>query len=424
MHALMTTPDLPPSAAERRHADLLRSERTMLWVRTLAAVFALVQIITYSALPYPPGWAGASLGLVVVMAVVNMVVLALLMTHWASTLPRARGLALTTTTLDVLVANGLVLAYSFDPGSAHWAVLFLTPLLGAARFRLPGALIAWGSTTVLYTARQAFAASRFDDISFSPSSIGFRMGLALLVALVAGLLARDLARERERTAQALTEVARVDLLRARLVGSLAHDLRSPLTAINGALKAITPGQPAELQDQLIGLARRQGARLARVADGMIDLARVERGQLELELHPTDLAEVVAATLEALAPKEGEVAVDIPDGLMVHADPDRLDQILYNLIGNAMRHGRPPVEVTATEDGRTVTIAVTDQGKGVPTERQDGLFDAFTTSGSGGIGLGLWLVQELARAHGGEASYRTTDHGGACFEVLLPSADMD
>ena len=71
--------------------------------------------------------------------------------------------------------------------------------------------------------------------------------------------------------------------------------------------------------------------------------------------------------------------------------------------------------------RAVTIAVTDQGKGVPTERQDGLFDAFTTSGSGGIGLGLWLVQELARAHGGLASYRTTGHGGACFEVVLPRA---
>ena len=116
-----------------------------------------------------------------------------------------------------------------------------------------------------------------------------------------------------------------------------------------------------------------------------------------------------------------MVVAIPDGLMVEADPDRLDQILYNLIGNAMRHGRPPVEVTATDDGRTVTIAVTDRGKGVPAARQDGLFDAFTTSGSGGIGLGLWLVQELARAHGGEASYRTTGHGGACFEVVLPRA---
>lgn len=420
MHSLMTSLDLPPSAAERRHADLLRSERTMLWVRTLAAVFGLVQIVTYAALPYPDGWAGAALGLVVVMAVVNMVVLVLLMTRWPSTLPRARGLALTTTTLDVLVANGLVLAYSFDPGSAHWAILFLTPLLGAARFRLPGALVAWGATTVLYIARQSFAAARFDDISFSPSSIGFRMGLALLVALVAGLLARDLARERERTAQALTEVARVDLLRARLVGSLAHDLRSPLTAISGALRAITPGQPPDMQAQLLDLARRQAARLSRVADGMIDLARVERGQLELETHPTVLADVVAATIEALAPKDGEVEVTVPDGLVVDADPDRLDQILYNLIGNAMRHGRPPVEVTAVEDGQTVVLAVTDHGRGVPEERQDGLFDAFTTSGSGGIGLGLWLVQELARAHGGEARYRTTENGGACFEVVLPS----
>lgn len=417
----MTEPSAS-SPALRRLADLRRGERTMLWVRALAVVFAAVQVLVYNALPYPPGYREAALALVGAMAVVDLVVLGVVLTGRPRTLPTARALALATVSLDTLVASGLVAAYSFDPASAHWAILFVIPLLGAARFQLRGALTTWVAVTALYTARQAFAADRFDGIGFSPTSIGFRMGLVLLVALVAGLLARDLARQREATAEALAEVARVDLLRRRLVDSLAHDIRSPLVTIAGALGALGPGRPPELQAQLLEMARRQTGRLTRLATGMLDLARLDEGRLVLDLRPTSLATVLDEVVPALQPEDEDgLTVEVPEGLAVQADPDRLDQIVYNLLANALRHGRPPVVLTAVQEGAQVRVTVVDHGSGVPPERQAGLFDAFVTTASDGVGLGLWLVRALVEAHGGRIAYRDADGGGACFEVHLPVA---
>lgn len=416
----MTVPEILPTPEQRRHDDLVRSEHTMLWVRALGVVFGGVQVLTYGALPYPPGHLALAVGLMVALAVVDLVALLVLRVSPPRTLRQARAMALVTVALDTFVASGLVFAYSFDPASAHWAILFVLPLLGAARFRLAGALWTWGGITVLYTLRQAYAAATFDDIGFSPSSIVFRMGLVAMVALVAGLMARDLARERERTAAALGEVARIDHLRARLVDSLAHDMRSPLVAVSGALQALDPSQPLEVQQQLVGLARRQAQRLTRLATGMLDLARLDRGHLDLQVRPTVLAEVVADVVAALDPKDGEVVVDVPEDLVLAVDPDRLDQVLFNLIGNGLRHGRPPVEVGASQAGSATHLTVCDHGSGVPEERREALFDAFTTSASGGVGLGLWLVRALVEAHGGDVSYRTGEDGGATFDLRLPT----
>lgn len=417
----MSSPYVFSTSQERRHADLLRSERTMVWVRAFGVAFGGVQVLTYGALPYPPGYFGAALAVLAALVVVDVLAAGLLIAKWPSTPTRAQALAVSTVSLDTLVSCGFVFVYSFDPTSAHWAILFVVPLLGAARFRLGGAMATWAAVTALYTARQAFAAANFDDIGFSPSSIGFRMGLVLMVALVAGLLARDLAHERERTAQALQDVARTDQLRARLVGSLAHDIRSPLIAVSGALKALNPSQPPATQTQLLDLARRQTDRLSRLATGMLDLAQLERGQLVLQRDTVNLAEIVDAAVESLGPTDGEVRVDVDANLSVHADRDRLDQIVYNLVGNAMRHGRPPVEVTAQRTREGVLLAVRDHGPGVPEGSQDGLFDAFVTSATGGVGLGLWLVRALADAHDGRVSYQSVPEGGARFEVLLPES---
>ena len=406
---------------ERRTADLLRSERTMVWVRALAALFAAVQVLTYGALPYPPGYREAALALVAAIAVVDLAALAVLALARPGTRRQAEALAVATVSLDTLITAGLVAAYSFDPASAHWAILFVVPLLGAARFRLVGALATWGALTLLYVLRQAFAASTFPGIGFSPTSIVFRMGLVFLVALVAGLLARDLARQREATAQALAEVARVGELRARLVDSLAHDIRSPLVGIAGALSALDGDRPPEVKAQLQALARRQVERLTRLATGMLDLARLERGHLALDVRPTSLAAVVATSQEALGPEDGEVEVDVDEAITVAGDPDRLDQVVFNLLSNALRHGRPPVRIAARQVGTTVEVVVSDHGDGVPAARQAALFDAFTTAAAGGIGLGLWLVRELVEAHDGTVTYQDGPDGGARFVVTLPSA---
>jgi len=111
-----------------------------------------------------------------------------------------------------------------------------------------------------------------------------------------------------------------------------------------------------------------------------------------------------STVRRTEPK-AEIVLDVPDDLVVAADRDRLAQALDNLLTNALRHGSPPVRVSAQTVGDSVEIRVSDQGQGVPEELRARLFDRFATGVSkGGTGLGLFIVRELARAHGGEATY--------------------
>jgi signal transduction histidine kinase len=113
-----------------------------------------------------------------------------------------------------------------------------------------------------------------------------------------------------------------------------------------------------------------------------------------------------------------VVIDIDPDLVIRADPDRLEQILINLTTNALAHGSPPVVIRAQATGDLVRIEVRDHGDGVPENRRADLFARFGTTGTGSVGLGLWIARELARAHGGEVGYQPADPG-ARFIVTLP-----
>lgn len=114
-------------------------------------------------------------------------------------------------------------------------------------------------------------------------------------------------------------------------------------------------------------------------------------------------------------------VSCPDGIVIHADPERVAQIVDNLVSNAEHHGSPPVTITVTIDGPSAVLAVGDGGHGVPVDRVEQLFQRFSplARGSGGNGLGLYIVRELARAHGGDATYVLGSGGSHVFEVRLP-----
>ena len=115
---------------------------------------------------------------------------------------------------------------------------------------------------------------------------------------------------------------------------------------------------------------------------------------------------------------GHVRLGRVEPLHVRADADRLAQMVENLVTNALRYGAAPVEITAESDGPMVEIVVRDAGPGIPEEMQARLFERFATSSQGGTGLGLYIVRELARAQGGDASYRAED---GAFVITLPSA---
>jgi K+-sensing histidine kinase KdpD len=251
------------------------------------------------------------------------------------------------------------------------------------------------------------------------------MGIGLLIALVAGLMARDLVRERRSLARAVEELRRVDGMRAALVSTLAHDVRSPLTAIRGNLDLLlNRGEqiPRDKAEELMSAADRQARRIERLATGLLDLARLDQGHLALDRRPTDLREAVTQALSFVG--SAPVEVRIPDGIVVSLDPARFEQIVVNLVTNAQKHGDPPITIEAHESSDRVVIDFADEGRGISGDRLESLFQPFSTETAGSTGLGLSIVRAMVHAHGGEIDYVRNAPQGARFRVMRPKEVSD
>ncbi|MGW4948212.1 sensor histidine kinase [Actinoplanes sp. NPDC004185] len=225
--------------------------------------------------------------------------------------------------------------------------------------------------------------------------------VALGIAFLIEAQARHLREDRARIAQ-------IERWRAALVAALAHDVRSPLTTVQMVLEELRD-EPGDSAGDLIERALRQVARITHLTAGLLDLDRIDsQGRLNLDLRPWPVREVVSAAVAHLG--RDDVVVDVDPALVLAMDRDRFEQIVVNLVGNGLRHGRPPVVVRVTESGGTATLAVRDHGPGVPEAAQPRLFTRFGSESPGSIGLGLWIVAQLAQAHGGEAHYEPAGRG--------------
>ncbi|GAA3213321.1 sensor histidine kinase [Dactylosporangium siamense] len=248
-----------------------------------------------------------------------------------------------------------------------------------------------------------------------PEVVGSAVVFVPVVTAVAVLIAGRVRQWREARA----EVAAAERWRASLMLTLAHDVRSPLTAVQGALELLDDDAdlPPAQRARLTAAALRQVARIARLASGLLDVGRVEDGALRLDLRPVPVR-AAAQDAVSLTP-QADAVIDVEAGLTVTADPDRLEQMLVNLIGNAVRHGAAPICVGASVHASTLSIRVRDHGPGVPAAAVGALFSRYGGSGGDSVGLGLWIVRELARAHGGDLTYEPADPG-ACFVITLPT----
>ena len=229
-----------------------------------------------------------------------------------------------------------------------------------------------------------------------------------------------------------SEARQVDLLRERdrlrgaLLGSIAHDLRTPLTTVIAATEAI-PAEGSHAEEVL--LARSESRRLARFLNDLLEASRIEHGAIEPKWESVDMTDVIAAVLRDLRQDRpgSRVATEIDaDCPLVRGDPLLLRHVLINLLDNALKFSPPATIVSVKLDasGDTVVCSVLDHGSGLPDDSA-ALFERFhRLEGSdrvGGSGLGLWIAKNFAEAVGGTISAANRAGGGAVFELILSAA---
>ncbi|MGI5168580.1 sensor histidine kinase [Spirillospora sp. CA-253888] len=247
----------------------------------------------------------------------------------------------------------------------------------------------------------------------------------------------DLARTFNATAQALermvTELRAMDAASRRFVADVSHELRTPLTSMVAATDVLTDeaaggGEGGTAARLVADETRRLGA----LVEHLIEISRFDAGAAALQLDHVLVGEAVAGSLAARG-QTGRVTVAGPDDLVVRLDPRRFDVIVANLVGNALRHGAPPVRLDygpAERDGRPgLALTVADRGPGIPADVLPVVFDRFVKAEaartrSEGSGLGLAIARENAVLHEGSLEAANAPHGGAVFTLWLPAAEQE
>ncbi|MFC0253730.1 hybrid sensor histidine kinase/response regulator [Massilia consociata] len=243
---------------------------------------------------------------------------------------------------------------------------------------------------------------------------------------------RTLLLEREQDARVLAE--QQVRIRDEFLAMLSHELRNPLSGIVGAaqLLRMDPANPA-LKHQAQDILVRQGKHLTRIVDDLLDLARLARGKVKLDLRPVDLAAVVESTVDALR-IAGKVEHQLSCRLepaWVLADRTRIEQVVGNLVTNALKYTPPggTIDITLANSGEEAVLAVRDTGVGIAPELMPQLFDIFVQGkvsldrSQGGLGIGLSLVRSLVALHGGTIGAESEGSGrGSTFTLRLPLLD--
>lgn len=281
------------------------------------------------------------------------------------------------------------------------------------------------------------------------------LGMGLIAVVLSALLARRLSLPLKRLTKAAEGIAAGDLaqrvtpstsdeigrlavafnqmadslqrheqLRRQLVSNAAHELRTPLMVIRGELEGMMDGLLPITPEALQSL-HQETSRLTAILDGVDELARAEASFLNLqreELPLKILLEGIATRFGRLAEeKQARIIVACPDDLIAWADPDRVSQIVINLLTNALRAipDQGLVELRAAQNESETIIEVADNGSGIPDELLPHIFERFYKGAQGGLGLGLAIVRELVTAHNGSIDVTSKPQRGTTFTVRLP-----
>ena len=228
------------------------------------------------------------------------------------------------------------------------------------------------------------------------------------------------------TVQDITERKKQETFREQFIANAAHELRTPMTTLVGFVEMLARKRgvmPEEQLEVVIDAMSRSGDRLAVLINNLLDLTKLQQGELEFELQPVQINEVLEAARETSPPPEGKrLDVHVEGAPVALADRHRLDQVVTNLLTNAYRYGGGHIKVEAADRNGSVVLSVADDGAGVEAALLPNLFDPFTrgaaSSEVGGSGLGLAIVKMLVDASGGEIWHEPESPHGARFTVRL------
>ncbi|MEA3018585.1 MAG: two-component system, OmpR family, sensor kinase [Actinomycetota bacterium] len=209
--------------------------------------------------------------------------------------------------------------------------------------------------------------------------------------------------------------------------TVSHDLRTPLTSIRGYAEAISDGAAPDTP-RAAAIIVSESKRLERLVADLLELAKLDASQLSLHPARVDVAEIALDTLDAFRPAAADAGVlvqsDVAGPAMADVDPDRLGQVIANLVENALKHTSTMIRVEVTTGGGMATVVVTDDGAGIAADDLPRIFDPLyvgrrTPRRQVGSGLGLAIVRQLVTAMGGDVEAANEDRGGARLVVRLP-----
>lgn len=265
---------------------------------------------------------------------------------------------------------------------------------------------------------------------FTPADVHF---LELIAARIATAI--EHARLYEAAREARTQAAEATealLMRDEFLSAAAHELKTPMTAVKIAAqllrRSLNKTHVTAAQERALTMLEGQIARQARLVSHLLDMVRLGRGQIDLELEPVDVAALVrsvASVFEALSEKH-QLAVHGPERLVAEVDAMRLEQVVTNLIENAVKYSPNggQIEITLTQTPATFVLSVRDHGLGVPPEHLPKIFDRFYQAHKerSGLGLGLYISRQIVERHGGTMYAETPPDGeGTRFVVSAPLA---
>ena len=238
----------------------------------------------------------------------------------------------------------------------------------------------------------------------------------------------------------ITRLKELETIRSEFVANVSHELRTPLSIITGYLETLMDGalESPEEARRFCQTMLRHASRLNLLIEDLMMLSRLESRALELRREPVEIGHACERVIQALEPKINaksarfSILID-PDVPVISLDPQRFDQVLFNLFDNALKYSstkKLEVEIRAAWESEHLVLTVSDNGPGIPLEDQSHIFERFyrvhkdRSRDAGGTGLGLSIVKHIVQNHGGTVALESTPGEGAAFIVRLPPSTPD